>query len=79
MRVKQFTSSTIDEVKDSLRILEGAGAEKLVIDLRDNPGGVLSAAVGVSDIFLNKGSLIVTLKSRTADEPVKAYKAGGRG
>ena len=79
MRVRQFTSATTSEVKECLKELAGQGAEKLIFDLRDNPGGILSAAVGVSDIFLNKNALIVTLKSRTAAEPVHEYKAGGRG
>jgi carboxyl-terminal processing protease len=47
--------------------------------LRDNPGGILSAAIGVSDMFLDKGSVIVTLKSRTSEEPEKKYTSGRRG
>jgi len=79
IRLKQFTSTTVDEVESSLKELVKRGAQKLVLDLRDNPGGVLSAAIGVSDMFLDKGSLIVSLKSRTADEPEHEYKSGRRG
>ncbi|MDD2597622.1 MAG: S41 family peptidase [Kiritimatiellae bacterium] len=79
VRLKQFTATTVDELEDSLRELVKAGARKLIFDLRDNPGGLLSAAVGVADLFLEKGSMIVTLKSRSGEESEHEYAAGGRG
>ena len=39
--------------------------QKLVLDLRQNPGGLLDAAVGVADHFLDKGQMIVYTKGRT--------------
>ncbi|MDC1285008.1 S41 family peptidase, partial [Gammaproteobacteria bacterium] len=47
----------------------------VVLDLRNNPGGVLTGAVGVSDIFLNDGELIVYTEGRAADAALK-YSAG---
>lgn len=79
IRLKQFTSTTIDEVQDSLHQLDKAGARKLILDLRDNAGGVLSAAIGVADMFLEKGAVITTLRSRAGEETEQLYKAGGRG
>ncbi len=79
LRLKNFTTTTVDEVKSSLKKLVNEGAQKLIFDLRDNPGGILSAAIGVSDMFLDKGSVIVTLKSRTSEEPEKKYTSGRRG
>ena len=79
IRLKQFTAATIDEVEDALKRVVKKGARKLILDLRDNPGGILSAAIGVADIFLDKGALIVTLKSRAGEDSEREYKSGGRG
>lgn len=79
IRLKQFTAATVVELEDSLRKLVKEGATELIFDLRDNPGGLLSAAVGVADMFLEKGSVIVTLKSRSGEETEHEYTAGSRG
>jgi len=79
IRLKQFTAATIDELQDALQKLDKEGARKLILDLRDNPGGVLSAAIGVADMFLEKGAVITTLRSRAGEEIEHQYKAGGRG
>ena len=55
-------------MKDALSSLEDKGARALVLDLRNNPGGLLSQAVSVSDIFLKAGSLIVYTKGRMNDQ-----------
>ena len=47
-------------------VSSGGPLRGLVLDLRDNPGGVLEAAVGVSDVFLD-GGLIVTANGRAPD------------
>ena len=49
-----------------LKKKNGAALNGLVLDLRNNPGGVLEAAVGVSDVFLEDG-VIVTANGRAAD------------
>jgi carboxyl-terminal processing protease len=51
--------------------------QRLVLDLRMNPGGLLDAAVGVSDHFLDKGQMIVFTKGRTADS-MQEYTAPGK-
>lgn len=79
IRLKQFTATTVEELEDALRKLVHEDARKLIFDLRDNPGGLLSAAVGVADLFLEEGSMIVTLKSRSGEETEHEYIAGGRG
>lgn len=70
LRISQFQTNTEKNVEDELNKLkqqEGGGALKgLVLDLRNNPGGVLNAAVDVSDEFLNKG-IIVSMKGRVVD------------
>ena len=68
IRVRSFQNGTGREVLDALSSLEDEGAKALVLDLRNNPGGLLSQAVSVSDIFLEAGSLIVYTKGRMADQ-----------
>ncbi len=68
-RVTQFSESTSRDLKRALRSLEerrGAALAGLVLDLRNNPGGVLDAAVDVSDLFLEEG-LIVSAEGRSEE------------
>ena len=69
VRVSQFSETTGDDLDAALKDLRkrnGAALKGLVLDLRNNPGGVLEAAVAVSDTFLDKG-VIVTAKGRTPE------------
>jgi carboxyl-terminal processing protease len=69
VRISQFSETTGDDLNSSLKDLRkhnGAPLKGLVLDLRDNPGGVLEAAVAVADAFLDSG-VIVTAKGRTPD------------
>jgi len=69
VRISQFSETTGDDLNAGLKNLRkrnGAPLKGLVLDLRNNPGGVLEAAVSVSDAFLDKG-VIVTAKGRTAE------------
>lgn len=64
LRLYTFSQNAVREVKDALYVLEMSGAQVLVLDLRQDPGGLLEAAVGVSDLFLPPGCLIVEVKGR---------------
>jgi carboxyl-terminal processing protease len=77
IRLKDFTSTTVRELSDAIDKLEDQGMQKLVLDLRMNPGGLLDAAVGVSDHFLDKGQMVVYTKGRTADS-AQEYTAPGK-
>lgn len=69
VRVSQFSDTTARELGraiDALQDQDGGMLEGLILDLRNNPGGVLDAAVDVSDLFLGSG-LIVSASGRTAD------------
>ncbi len=63
IRIVQFQAKTGDTVKAEVTKLvkkSGGKLKGLVVDLRNNPGGVLSASVSVSDAFLNKGKIVYT-------------------
>ncbi len=77
IRIKDFTSTTVRELDEAVDKLKGQGMQKLVLDLRQNPGGLLDAAVGVADHFLDKGQMIVYTKGRTADS-AQDYTAPGK-
>ncbi len=69
IRVNQFSDNTAQELSqavDDLREAYGKTLQGVVLDLRNNPGGVLDAAVDVSDLFLDSG-IIVTADGRTLD------------
>jgi len=72
LRISHFQSNTQQDVDKALRKMnrESGGLKGLVLDLRNNPGGVLSAAVSVSDTFLNNG-LIVYTEGRVRDSRLR--------
>ncbi|WP_426701857.1 S41 family peptidase [Rhodanobacter sp. Col0626] len=68
LRISQFQDDTTDDLERKLGdLIKKSGAQKgAVLDLRNNPGGLLTAAVGVSDDFLDTGT-IVTTRGRLQD------------
>lgn len=61
--LSRFNAKASAEVARALKDLRTQGAEKIILDLRGNPGGLLSEAINVSNIFLPREELIVTTKS----------------
>ena len=68
VKLTQFQHNTSRDLRKALKDLFSQGVEGLVIDLRNNPGGLLSEAVKVSDLFLPEGKLIVYTKGRRDEE-----------
>ena len=69
VKISHFSETTTRDLEAAIAKLKKASADKLhglVLDLRNNPGGVLEAAIGVSDVFLD-GGLIVTANGRAPD------------
>ncbi|OQX85752.1 MAG: hypothetical protein B6D63_01560 [Candidatus Latescibacteria bacterium 4484_7] len=64
VRISRFSENTAGELEKILNELEAKKIEGLIIDLRSNPGGLLQAAKEVSELFLEKGKLIVYTKGR---------------
>jgi carboxyl-terminal processing protease len=74
IQLSDFTSNAGKEVSDALAKLKEQGAKKIILDLRGNPGGLLSEAVNVSNVFVDKGKEIVSTKGKVK-EWNKRYQA----
>ncbi len=77
LQITQFSERTGEEFETALAGLEKEGLRALVIDLRNNPGGLLDAAIEVCDQFFNKDELIVYTQGRTPESRDNHYARGG--
>lgn len=77
IRVKSFGERTYAEMLSALQTLNIEGADYLIIDLRDNGGGILEAAVQMANEFLPKNRLIVYTQGRKS--PRAEYRSNGKG
>jgi carboxyl-terminal processing protease len=73
VKILSFAETTSKELDDNLKKLGENNIKGLVLDLRENPGGLLNEGVAVADHFLQKGQVIVSHRGRTSSE--KAYSA----
>ncbi len=64
IRIRDFNKATGSEVADALEELKAQGMKKILLDLRDNPGGLLQQAVEVAELFLDRGQEVVHTKGR---------------
>ncbi|QDU95270.1 S41 family peptidase [Lignipirellula cremea] len=76
VRINTFGRHTTEELKETLDLLNAAGIKALVLDLRFNPGGLLSCAIEVSDLFVEEGKIVSTA-GRNA--PARRWDAHTRG
>ncbi len=80
IRISQFNEQTTDSLKDAIaNITKAIPAEKLkgfVVDMRNNPGGLLDQAISVSDAFLDKGEIVST-RGRRVEETHRFYAKPG--
>lgn len=67
IRLAQFNAKSAEEITTAIEQLEKKGAKSFVLDLRDNPGGLLQEAVDVSSLFIDSG-VIVRIEERGKDE-----------
>lgn len=79
MRVEAFNETTSHEVDQALAHFPESAIDGLILDLRDNPGGLVQEAVNVADRFLHKGQLIVSHHGRASAETRFIAKRGERG
>ena len=76
VRVTGFGRNTSDELKAALRELRKQKFAGLVLDLRFNPGGLLSAAIQVADVFVSEGKIVSTEGRNVAPQVWEAEKRG---
>ena len=71
-KINAFQKTTVDEVRQTLARFNRGGIDCLIIDLRNNPGGLLDKAVELSDLFLDSGTIVRT-KGRSSDQTETAH------
>ena len=74
LRITNFSNNTPGETRDALISLMGQGADNIIIDLRDNPGGLLSSSLDILDLILPKDVEMVSTKGRKGRN-LKNYKS----
>jgi carboxyl-terminal processing protease len=65
--LSSFTETSANEVRTALQDLQKQGAEALVLDLRSNPGGLLTAAIEIVNLFVPKGTVVVRTKGQMTE------------
>lgn len=77
IKLNQFMGNSPPEIKQAIDDLKNKGAEKLILDLRDNPGGLLDAVNKIASGLLPAGNIIVSIKDRSGE--AEAYISVGSG
>lgn len=72
VELSMFSESSTDEVRTAINDLKRQGMKGLILDLRSNPGGLLDAGVTVSDLFLDRGQLVVETRSRVVGQNMRS-------
>lgn len=76
VRITQFNEPAVEDFSKALAALEKDRITDLIIDLRDNPGGLLESAVGIAEQILPRGKEIVTVRGRDGVEAQQRFEAG---
>jgi carboxyl-terminal processing protease len=77
VKIIQFQGQTAKDVDKALKKLEDMGMKRLVLDMRNNPGGLLDSSVDVSSLFLPKDKLVVYIQGRRKDDRKDFLATGG--
>ncbi len=73
VKVTQFSKNTTQDLETKIKNLKKQGLTSLILDLRNNPGGLLNQAIDVSSLFLDKGQLVVYTQGRTMQQNRKYH------
>lgn len=76
IRLTSFGRNSAEELHDALLKLQKEGMRALILDMRFNPGGLLTAATAIADFFISNGVIVSTKGRNTEEQFVKAKKAG---
>lgn len=77
LRIVQFNEPTAKAVHEAVQGLQARGLRALVLDLRNNPGGLLTSAIEVAEKFVRRGDMIVFTQGRN-EKPLQTFRAKGR-
>ncbi len=75
LRLGQFNGNAVDELKNSLQTLEDQGADAYILDLRNNPGGLLQAGVEIARMWMDQGTVVYTVNRQGS---LGSYDANGK-
>ena len=76
VRLAGFSQGVSQDLEKALKEIRSEGGTKIILDLRNNPGGVLSEAVGVASQFLSKGNVLLEKNAQGDEFPVKVEQGG---
>lgn len=77
IKLVEFQENTARDLDEALKKLEARGMDALILDLRNNPGGLLDGAIEVSERFLPKDKVIVSIKARSPKQ-AEVFKSSGK-
>lgn len=78
VRVTNFSDTTVPELREALREIQKTNAKGLILDLRSNPGGLLQAAIEVSEMFLQHDKMIVATNGRRQNRYSRSSRSGDK-
>ncbi len=71
IRLAEFRETTPRDFKSALENLKSQGMDALILDLRNNPGGLLETAVDITQVFLPEGELVISTKGRKQEQDIR--------
>lgn len=75
-RITNFTASTADDLREVLRQLRFEGMRGMILDLRFDPGGLMTAATEVANLFLSEGLIVQVRERREEERSISAFRFG---
>ena len=75
LRIKNFGSETTRDVTKALKFFNARGIKKIVIDVRNNPGGLLNSSIEISELLLERGKTIVSTRGKEGSGRVQVFKS----
>jgi carboxyl-terminal processing protease len=76
LRIASFDDGVVEELRAALREIHEQGLRGLILDLRNNPGGVLDEAVGAASQFLSRGNVLLVKDAQGRTTPVPVHPGG---
>ncbi len=73
-RILQFSEPTAEELADALDKLEQEGMDAFILDMRNNPGGLLGSAIDVCGEFVKAGTVVLTTEGKPGSGEIKVYR-----